>query len=100
MCFTLFNAFFVPAFIWWKNKSYCDTKSTLLGSGGQSKIYLCGDDTIKQYKRPWIIDMDEMEAKLKALNQLEFVPETKQFYPTVKSNILSVVRSPKMSPSC
>ena len=100
MCFTLFNAFFVPAFIWWKNKSYCDTKSTLLGSGGQSKIYLCGDDTIKQYKRPWIIDMDEMEAKLKALNQLEFVPETKQFYPTVKSNILSVVRSPKMSLSC
>ena len=59
----------------------------MLGSGGQSRIYLCGEDTIKQYKRPWIINMQEMKVKLTALNQLDFVPETKEFYPTAKSNI-------------
>ena len=66
----------------WLNRaqSYCATKIEALGGGGQSSIYQCGNEILKFYRRPWEIDLVEMRHKLEALNKLDFVPKTTQFY--------------------
>ena len=63
-----------------KLKSVCRNEIKQLGRGGQSIIFSCDDEILKVYKRPWSIDLQEMEIKLKVLNKFDFVPRTGHFY--------------------
>ena len=62
--------------------AYCEGEMKYLAKGGQSTIYQCGDEIVKFYRRPWRVNLGEMQKKLLALNQLDFVPRTTEFYST------------------
>ena len=58
----------------------CPTERKRISEGGQSTIYVCENSIIKVYKKSWTIDMANMKRKMKALNSLNFVPKTFEFY--------------------
>ena len=78
--FLLIVIILIPAFIYHGLRKICPKKVEELGRGGQSIIFSCDGEILKVYKRPWTVDLEQMDKKLKVLNKFDFVPRTEQFF--------------------